>query len=147
MVDFDWAGLDFDWTRQDRTGLGWAGPDWIGLDRDSNESGLDQVRASSVLLSSGGVDRMRNGDGDGERWELGTPPGSAWAHEAGERVDKALQMGIITGLDGGGERERDVRDDAAEKRGRQRDRPDRQTNGQTTTTCRYSPVQSDSCSL
>lgn len=51
MVDFDWAGLDFDWTGQDWTGLaGWTGLDWIGLDRDSNESGLDQVRASSVLL-------------------------------------------------------------------------------------------------
>lgn len=33
MVDFDWAGLDFDWTAQDRTGLGWLdriGLDWIG---------------------------------------------------------------------------------------------------------------------
>lgn len=81
MVDFDWAGLDFYWTGRDWAG--WTGLDWIGL--DSNESGLDQVRASSVPLSSGGVDRMRNGDGDGDgNWEPLDLPGSR-----GGRVDAA----------------------------------------------------------
>lgn len=73
-----------------------------------------------------------------ERWELGTPPGSAWAHEAGGRASRqGAADGDYYWVDGGGERERDVRDDAAEKRGRQRDRPDRQTD-RATTTCRYS---------
>ena len=82
-VDFDWAGLDSDWTR-----LGWVGRDWIGL--DSNESGLDQVRASKRASSSWwGGNRMKNW-GRGWRWQLETP-GSAFSHRAG-KLDAADAM-------------------------------------------------------
>lgn len=109
MVDFDWAGLELDWTGQDWAG--WTGLDWIGL--DSNESGLDQVRASSVPLLVGGVDRMRNGDGDGDgNWEPLDLPGSR-----GGRVDRRCRWIL------GGQRERGHwlvgRDDAAQNRGRE----------------------------
>lgn len=73
---------------------------------------------------------MRNGDGDGERWELGTP-GSAWLTRRASR--RALQM-MEELLLGGGGRERGMfvmfvmmrRKKEADKRqtGRQTDRPD-----------------------
>lgn len=78
-VDSDWAGLDLDWTGLgllDGTGLDWARMR-VGWSK--------QVRASSVPLPHvvGGVDRMRNGDGDGDgNWE---PPGSAWLERRASR--------------------------------------------------------------
>lgn len=70
------------------------------------------MRASSVPLPHvvGGVDRMRNGDGDGDgNWE---PPGSAWLER---RASKALQMDLCVCM---GEGWPAGRDDAARRAGR-----------------------------